>query len=539
VRRVRNWPRLGQALAGRTIWRLYAIGAATAVFAVVGVVASAATAPPGWLTPRDLSEKGADAVIPDVAFDPKGNAVVVWAQAKESSWTIDAVERPPGGPWGAPRALSQPAGHVASPQIAVAGDSVAAVWDWFDGKNLIVQSAARDARTHAWTAPRSLSLAGRDAQSPAIAVDARGDAVAVWASVSLSGWTVLAAYRPAGGAWQAAVPLQPPQAGTGASDVVIDSAGRVVTVWAATAGSGWRVQTACRATDGTWSKASALSGPDATGSIAPQLVLEGTNDAVAVWSRSTAKGSVIEAATTTTGMCAWSQAAQPFTVTHDAIAPSLAVNKRGDGVIVWTSSEPAGLSLMASYRRPGKPWVTPTSLSATGSGALSPHVALDGRGNALAVWTQTQSGFSRVYAASLAAGVWSAPRVLSKAGADAVTPRVALDDSGDGAVAWSRYDGASFVVQGDGYDRSGPSLKKLSIPATGTVGRRLTFSVTAKDVWTTVGPIRWSFGDGSASSARAARHVYARPGRYTARLTVADAFGHVTSIRRVVKIRAR
>jgi hypothetical protein len=248
---------------------------------------------------------------------------------------------------------------------------------------------------------------------------------------------------------------------------------------------------------------------------------------------------VIEAATMTAGTCAWSQAAQPFAVSHDAIAPSLAVDKRGDGVIIWTSSEPSGLSVMASYRRPGKPWGTPMSLSATGSGALSPHVALDGRGDALAVWTQTVGGFSRVYAASLAAGVWSAPRVLSKAGADSLTPQVALDASGDGAVAWSRYEGESFVIQGDGYDRSGPSLNKLSIPATGTVGSRLTFAVAPKDVWTTVGPVRWSFGDGSASSARATRHVYARPGRYTARLTVADAFGHVTSIRRVVTISAR
>ena len=95
------------------------------------------------------------------------------------------------------------------------------------GGYAIVQAASRDAKTHMWSAPTSLSLAGRDAQTPSVAVNARGDAVAVWASVSLSGWTVQAAYRPAGGAWQATVPIQTPQVATASPDVVIDPTGRV------------------------------------------------------------------------------------------------------------------------------------------------------------------------------------------------------------------------------------------------------------------------------------------------------------------------
>jgi hypothetical protein len=531
---------LSQALASRTFWRVCtAVAAAAAVLAAAMASAFATPAPPRWLSPKGLSEPGADAVIPDVAFDPKGYALVVWAQAKDSSWTIGTVERPPGGPWGRAQALSQSASHVASPQIAVAGESVVAVWDRYDGKNLIVQAATRDAKTHAWSAPTSLSPAGRDAQAPAIAVNARGDAVAVWASVSLSGWTVLGAYRPAGGAWQAAVPLQGPQAGTAWPDVVIDSTGRAVAVWAATAGAGWRVQASVRGADGTWSRSNAVSGPDAAGSIAPQLALEGSNDVLAVWSRSTADGTTIEASTLRAATGAWGAAAPLLAVPHDALAPSVAVDKRGDGVIVWTSSDETGLSVMASYRRAGKSWGAATALSGTASGALSPHVALDGRGNALAVWTQTVGGFSRVHAAALApTGGWSAARVLSKARGDALTPRVALDSGGDGAVVWARYDGKSFVIQGDGYDRSGPALTRLSMPATGTVGRKLTFAVTPTDVWTTVSAIRWSFGDGTAGSGRATRHVYTRPGRYTVRVTVSDAFGHVTSVRRFVHIAA-
>jgi len=507
------------------------------VAAVASIAASAATAPPRWLSPRDLSAKGADAVIPDVAFDRKGNALVVWAQAKDAAWTIDAVERPPGGPWGPPVALSQPASHVATPQIAVAGDSLVAVWNRFDGKNLIVQAASREAKTHAWTAPASLSLGGRDAQAPSVAVNARGDAVAVWASVGLSGWSVQSSYRPAGGAWQTAVPIRAPQAGTAAPDVVIDPNGKAVAVWAATSGGGWRVEAATRSVDGSWSRPTALSGPDATGSIAPQVALEGTNDVLAVWSREIASGTVIEASTLNAARGTWSPAEQPFPVAHDALAPSLAVDKRGDGVIVWTSSDQSGLSVMASYRRQGRRWGSPVAVSGTAPGSLSPQVALDARGNALAVWTQVVNGFSRVHAASFTpTGGWSAAHVLSRGGSDALTPDVGVDDEGDGAVAWALYDGGSFVIQGDGYDRSGPALSRLSMPATGTVGRRLTFTVAPKDVWTTVRTIHWTFGDGTGGSGHATRHVYTRPGRYVARVSVTDAFGHVTSVRRSVKI---
>jgi len=224
----------------RACRRAITLVAACAV--VGGLTAVAAISSPRWLPPRDLSAKGADSVIPDVSVDSRGTAIVVWAQARDSSWTIEEVERPPGGPWTAPRALSVPADHVASPQLAIGGGNVVVVWNRYDGKNLIVQAASRDAKTRAWSAPTSLSTPGRDAQAPRIAVNSRGDAVAVWASVGLNGWTIQAASRTAGGAWQSAVPLDSPQAGTTAPDVVVDDTERAVAVWAATAGGGWRVQ---------------------------------------------------------------------------------------------------------------------------------------------------------------------------------------------------------------------------------------------------------------------------------------------------------
>ena len=508
------------------------------VAAVLVGVAGAAAPAPRWLPARNLSQAGADAVIPDVAVDGSGNTVVVWAQAKASVWTVQAADRPPGGPWSAPVALSTPATNVAAPELALAGSHLVAIWDRYDGKHLVAQASERDPATGAWEAAVTLSSAQADAQSPRIAVNSRGDAVAVWASVDASGWSVFASSRSAGGSWQTPVRLEDPQAGTAAPDVVLDSAGRAVAVWAATAGAGWRVRATARGANGAWDAATYISGPDTTGSIAPKLALEKNDDVTAVWSRDLGTRVVLETGVRPAATGVWSPITQLFTSGPDALAPLLAVDRRGDGVIVWTSSGPSGLAVSVSVRPPGKTWRAPAVLEAAASGALAPLVALVARGDVLVVWARVIAGNSRVRAARLAAGstAWSAPQTLSSAGGDALTPRAALNANGDGVVVWTRFGGKSFIVQGAGFDTSGPALNGLTIPAGGLVGKKVVFAVAPKDVWTTVRTIRWSFGDGSAGSGRATGHVYKRPGRYQATVTAIDAFGHVTTVRRPITI---
>jgi hypothetical protein len=187
-------------------------------------------------------------------------------------------------------------------------------------------------------------------------------------------------------------------------------------------------------------------------------------------------------------------------------------------------------------RQPGKGWGLPAVLTSAVSAPL-PNIAMDERGDALAVWSHS-TGEVQASARQAGTRAWSAPRSLSRPGADALTPQVALDANGDGAVTWARYDGASFVVQGIGYDSGGPQLDGLAVPASGVVGKKLTFAVTPRDVWTTVRTIRWSFGDGGAAKGRLTGHTYMRPGRYAAEVTATDAFGHASSARRWIRISA-
>jgi hypothetical protein len=513
--------------------------AACGVLLVVTVSARAApTVGPRWLPPLDVSTPGTDALVPVVAVDPRGDAMAVWAQSMNKHWTVLAAKRTASRPWSPPRAISSDTNDAASPQVATdaAGNAVA-VWQWFDGQNSIIQSAAYDIRKARWSGPTNLSLSGRDSVAPRLAVDDKGDAVAVWTTLSFAGWTVEAATRSAGGAWEKASDIITPVAGTASPTVAIDASGDVVVVWAATTGTAWVVQASYRPSGGSWSAPADLSEPDRTESITPQVAIDQDGQAEVVWSGSSGGNPVIEQSARSAGG-AWATARVISPAGVASVAPLISIGPSGDAAVVWTSSGKFGLVVTAAYRRKGGDWGPAVSVSGASSGPLSPSVAVDGHGNVVVAWTRATAGRSLVQAASrtAASGTWTKPTSLSRAGADALTPNVALGPSGDGVLVWSRFSALGFVVQAVGYDRSGPDLTRVVVPGKGVVGGRLGFAVTARDIWSGIASVRWSFGDGTVAQGKSAFHSYSRAGRFTVRVTATDASGHSTTARRFVSI---
>ena len=139
---------------------------------VVLVWAAPAVAAPTWLSPVDVSLAGQSALEPQVAIDAAGDAVAVWDRSNGANTIVQAAARPAGGSFGAPVDLSVAGGNALVPQVAIdpAGDAVA-VWTRFNGSNVIVQAAARPAGG-SFGAPVDLSLAGQNAIHPQVAIDA-------------------------------------------------------------------------------------------------------------------------------------------------------------------------------------------------------------------------------------------------------------------------------------------------------------------------------------------------------------------------------
>jgi hypothetical protein len=129
---------------------------------------------------QTLSEAGQNAVKPQVAVDPDGNAVVVWEGGLSSDHRIRTRRRTAAGTLSPVQILS-PAGQFAeNPQVAVDGNGKAVVvWTLFDGANNRIQ-ARRRAAAGSLSAVQTLSAAGQDANNPRVAVDQLGNAVMAW-----------------------------------------------------------------------------------------------------------------------------------------------------------------------------------------------------------------------------------------------------------------------------------------------------------------------------------------------------------------------
>lgn len=509
---------------------------AAALCVLAGFAAAPAHAAPRWLAPTDLSAAGRDAEDPQVAVDPAGDAVAVWTRFDGAHTVVQAAVRQAGGSWVLSGNLSVAGRDAEEPDVAVdaAGNAVA-IWRRHDGSKFIVQSATRPAGG-AWQGPVDLSAAGETAKEPELAVDAAGDAVAVWTRFDGLDFTVQAAVRPGGGAWQG--PLDLSAAGQDAEEpqVAIDSAANALAIWSRYDGSRFVVQSARRLAAGAWEKPLDVSvaGQNAE---EPQLALDPAGNAVAVWSRFDGAKDIVQAAVGSGGGGAWGLPDDLSPAGQNAEEPQVAVDPGGNAVAVWTRlNSPADL-VQSSSRPAGGSWGPAVPLSVPGDDAEAPQVSLDPGGNAVAVWSRSDATPRVIQGAERpAGGGWLPPALISVVGQSANEPQVASDSVGNAVAVWAREDGANTIVQAAGHDGHGPELRSLLVPAAGTVRQELTFSVSPFDVWSAVGAAGWDFGDEAGAGGNVVTHRFARPGTYPVTVTAADDLGNSTAASGSVRI---
>jgi hypothetical protein len=275
-----------------------------------------------------------------------------------------------------------------------------------------------------WLAPHTLS-AGPSSGSAKVAVDAAGDAVAVWEQ----GEAVEASSRPAGGSWSAPAMLSAPGDKTISPQVAIAANGASVAVWDRVSGGEYFVEAATgSALTGAWSGHRAVS---STAGVAPSLVRvasDAAGDAEAVWLHAEASETAVEAASHAAGSGAWASAK---TLSKGAEAMKLDIGEAADGyaVAVWEEKTGLGREIDAA-RRPagGEAWLPKTGISAPAGNVNTPSVAVDARGDAVAIWERFTS-FEEIESASLpaGAGTWTPPVTISSP--------VSTDEPGEQAVA--------------------------------------------------------------------------------------------------------
>jgi hypothetical protein len=419
---------------------------------------------------------GSRAERPLIGIDAAGTATAVWQQTDMTTTviTIWASRRPAGGPWSTPVRIDNTgtAGIQTPPMASLAvspsGWAVVAWAEWSSNNGGgITPTGTFYSPSTEWGAPVPLYVHAVNqaawTMSPRVAIDSTGNAVAVWsedtggASGTPSayievqfghftpgfGWTVAA--RQLSSAVQGGVG----PAGALNTDVAMNDTGQIVVVWDASGhydgGTPWPDQVqGVRYDPGTktWTDPEYVGKACATcitPSIEPHIALDAQGNATVVYEQADASGAVpMWAAQYPAGASTWGTPKQldaKLPTKPNADSPRLAMDGQGNAIAVWreSSNDPSHPNAIFAARYAGGSWGDATALDVTSPGSgVHPSVAVDGAGDAIALWAN-----GNVRAASFLAntGSWSSEVILNPQGNGSDYPAVSFMPSCLGALA--------------------------------------------------------------------------------------------------------
>lgn len=140
----------------------------------------------GWSTAEPIGPDNGTPGYLSLALSANGNAVAVWTQETPESQHVYAAHKQPDGTWGDPRRIDSLEGIATRPTVAIDADGDAvAVWLQHDGETNSVFGAQFDPLT-GWGPQLQFETENGfparwfDARSPSVVMNPRGNALVVW-----------------------------------------------------------------------------------------------------------------------------------------------------------------------------------------------------------------------------------------------------------------------------------------------------------------------------------------------------------------------
>jgi hypothetical protein len=379
-----------------------------------------------WAAPQPIGALVIGGFAPAVATDGLGASTAVWIGPDGGGTGVFAAEHAPGTGWASAAVIDTATGAASHFDVAASADGTAmAVWTQYDGTNW--KTFARRRGAAGWEAVTPISLGAAEATHAYVAMDGAGGAVAVWRE-GAEGWT--ASYASGWGppvrlatsglnprvalgasgdgvvAWWDGSAVQaalyaagfgtPSPLGSGAVPVVaVSSDGIPAVVWMRLSGTTYEVL-ASRAPGGAFDTPVPIdSGIGA--SVQPDLALAAgpTGQLFAAWVQNDGTGNLRLWVNRFDGGWGAAQAISGPSVILQG--PSLAVDGAGNAIAVWTQSDGAFTSVYWNRYEPGSGWGTPATLESVSVSAGKADVAMDAGGSATAVWVEDLTVVARRY----------------------------------------------------------------------------------------------------------------------------------------------
>lgn len=293
--------------------------------------------------------------------------------------------------WSAPsRVASSRVWSYSRPLLAINGSGAGAlVWHREEQLNETLSGVEASTRFGAgWAPPVVLapSMPSRSAYSPEVAMDARGRAIAVWGAISAT----QAAISPRPGVGFGRARTLPGRVSAPRPQVAVNARGNVTVVYQRLTAGLW---VAVHGPGGSWRALPAITGTSRTGINEPAVASDGRGETLLAWVSGN-KGERLKVQTVVLG--ANDKAERPpqtlFSTTNQNISElHLAVNQRGDAVLLWRQKAKDGPAVIeGATRRAGAGFGRVLTI-AREKEADELSVALDERGFAVLLFTHILS----------------------------------------------------------------------------------------------------------------------------------------------------
>ena len=247
------------------------------------------TAGSGWGTPELLEQDDTgNALEPRIAIDSNGNAMAIWEQSTGAQADIWS-NRYSSGSWGtAVLVESNDSGDAESAQIAfdTSGDAIA-VWEHRDATNLASIWSNRYTGG-SWGSPELLESNGGQAFNPQLAIDASGNALAVWYQHDGIRNNIWSNRYTAGSAWGTAALIENDNSDTTSPNpqISMDANGNALAVWHISDGTRHNIWSNRYTAGSGWGTAEMIETDNAGNAYSPQVTIDGNRNGIAVWYQS-------------------------------------------------------------------------------------------------------------------------------------------------------------------------------------------------------------------------------------------------------------
>jgi len=410
----------------------------------------------GWTLPVTMATPVAPVAhftFLTVATSPSGAQAAAWVTTDSANTplAIQAVTRDPGGTWSAPQTIGVPvdaAGLGTFPRVAVSATGAAiVVWQTIPATHgaaylfdVTVQAAARPAHG-AWGPATTLASVTygtyiNDLPYPSAAMDANGNALALWVQGNQYSATVEAASLPAGGSWGRPIAVSAP-ANIQAAGLVGNASGDALAVWtdqpAGGSSSVWTMRSADRRS-GVWT-APVVASPAHTRDNISGFTLNGRGDGVTVMG-------VTHSALATSSSAFGSWSAQTTLACGRYNNSGVALDDAGNAAYLGYQFVSGTQQLAVCARPAGGAWGAavgiPGNIQSTTVAPLSPSIVATPGGTFVAAWADLNTSQLMVserpigapaFVAPVAIGGISSGAAIAAAAGDIVTIWVGSDQS--------------------------------------------------------------------------------------------------------------